>query len=409
MNGNTDLRDRPVNRRTALAATAIVVSSAGCLSRLPFIGGPEPEDTSESESDTGNDETDTPDDHAEDDGDRDEFSDVDGEDLEDDDQNGDEDEAQDDDEEEAEEGQGDATLMAFENTQYGYTVEYPESWRLDRDDLSAVEAWHPDDEAFLRVTAHVAEEELDAEEVLGGFIANAEADLDDVEEHNREDVELVSGHDATALSLWYDAGGDEYLSENVVATIGRLTYHAEFAVLEDVADEVTEENVDEALGSFAVVRAPSEAVTADELAERETFEAEEDYSIEHPAGWVHQEVGEGHIQFDSSDVGAGLSVRLVDDSGYPLEMWVENHLEDLEVNPDTTVVDERETTIASGERAVLLDVEAENPELGEQIIARELVTIADGLVAFVVTYAPALSFTNDVADEADGLVTSIAF
>ena len=409
MNGNTDLRDRPMNRRTALAATAIAVSSAGCLSRLPFIGGPDTEDTSENESDTGNEETDTPDDHAEDDGDRDEFSDVDGEDLEDDDQNGDEDEAQDDGKEEAEEGQGDATLTAFKNTQYGYAIEYPESWRLDRDDLGAVEAWHPDDEAFLRVTAHVAEEELDAEEVLEGFIANAEADLDDVEEHDRKDVELVSGHDATTLSLWYDAGGNEYLSENVVATIGRLTYHAEIAVLEDVADEVTKENVDEALGSFAVVRAPSEAVTADELAERGTFEAEEGYSIEHPTGWEHQEVGEGHIQFDSPDVGAGLSVRLVDDSDYPLEMWADNHLEDLEVNPDATLVDERETTIASGEEAVLLDVEAENPEEGQQVIARELVTAANGFVAFVVLHIPALSFTGEVADEADNLVASIEF
>jgi hypothetical protein len=402
---NDDLSHRKVNRRTTLAATAIAASSAGCLSRLPFVGG----------SDSAGESSD--DDHGDDAGegtpeesdDGDDFSDVDGEDPEPDDENGDDEEGQDDGEEEAEDSQGDVTLTGFENIQYGYAIEYPESWRLDRDDLSSVEAWHPDGEGFLRVTAHVAEEEIDAEEVLEEFIANAEADLDDVDEQDREDVEIASDHDATALSLWYDAGGDEYVSENVVATIGRLTYHAEVAVLKDVADEVTEEIVSEALESFAVDSAPSEAVTADELAEHETFEAEEGYSVDHPAEWEHEEVGKGHIRFDSPDAEAGLSVRVVDDSDYPLEMWVENHLEDLEVNPDVTLVDEAETTIASGEEAVLLDVEAENPELGEQIIARELVTVGDGFAAFVALHVPALSFTDNVGSEANDLVTSIEF
>ena len=404
MKDDTDFRDRSMNRRSTLTATAIVASSAGCLSRLPFVGGPDGAGEGEDEIDNTDEEPETSDDG-------DDFSDVDGEGLEADDENRDveEEESQDDGEEEAEDSQGDVSLTAFENAQYGYSIEYPDPWRLDRDDLSSVEAWHPDDEGFLRATAHVAEEEIDAEEVLEDFIANAESDLDDVDERERENVEIVSGHDATMLSMWYDASGDEYLSENVVATIGRLTYHVEVAVLEDALDEPTEEIVSEALGSFAIDSAPSEAVTSEELVERETFEAEEGYSIEHPADWEHQEVGEGHIEFTVPDVNTGLSVRVSDDSDYPLEMWVESHLEDLEVNPDATLVYERETEIVSGEAAVVLEVEAENPELGEQILARELVTVADGLVAFVVLHIPALSFTDDVADEADDLVASIAF
>jgi hypothetical protein len=372
------------------------MSSAGCLSRLPFVGGPaddnenEEAPSTESEGESESNE---------------EFDDVDSDDLDTNDGEPRETQSDDDDGGISE----DITLTAFENSQYGYSIEYPEQWEFDGDDLSAVEARHPDDQGFLRVTAYIAEEELSSEEVLEEFIANTEANVDDVDEYDREATELASGHDATALSLWYDTGDDEYVTENLVAIIGRLTYHVEFTVLEDTVDETTEEIVEGSLGSFTVDSAPSEAVTADELGNRETFEHEEGYSIEHPAKWEDQEVGEGHIRFDSPDASADLSVRVFDDSGYPLEMWVESHLEDLEVNPDVTVFGEHETETASGVSAVLLGIESENPEEGEQLIARELVTVAEGFVAFVALSVTALLFTSDVADEADEIVTSIKF